>query len=112
ALEAIGRTFSLCHKDFWSTLGSMVLFILIMILISIVVSALMSIPFVILFFDQWGETGNIIEALNWQRYDIGVGYVIINSIVAALVYPLYAIFSVALYLKLKFKEDQDTVVIP
>ncbi|MEE4197078.1 MAG: hypothetical protein V2I54_05500, partial [Bacteroidales bacterium] len=39
ALEAIGRTFSLCHKDFWSTLGSMVLFILIMILISIVVSA-------------------------------------------------------------------------
>jgi len=59
ALEAIRRAFVLVHKDFWPTLGAMVLFVIMMILISIVVSALMSVPFVIIIFDNWSETGNI-----------------------------------------------------
>lgn len=111
ALEAIRRTFSLTHKDFWSALGAMVLFVLIMILISIVIAAIMSVPFVIMFFDSWQETGNIFEAFNLQKYDIGMWTVVLNSLVSAIVYPLYAIFSVVLYFKLKFTEDQKAAVI-
>ncbi|MFO7827809.1 MAG: hypothetical protein R6V23_04235 [Bacteroidales bacterium] len=110
ALEAVGRAFTLAHKDFWSALGSAVLFILIMILISIVVAAIMSIPFVIMFFDQWNETGNMFEAFKLQKYDIGMWAVVLNSLVSALIYPLYAIFSVVLYFKLKFTEDNKTVI--
>lgn len=110
AIEAIGRAFSLAHKDFWSALGSTVLFILIMILISIVVAAVMSVPFVIMFFDNWNETGNVFEAFNLQKYDIGMWTVVLNSLVSALIYPLYAIFSVVLYFKLKFTEDKKTMI--
>ncbi|MDY6802093.1 MAG: hypothetical protein SVU94_12840 [Bacteroidota bacterium] len=111
ALEAISRTFSLVHKDFWSTLGAMVLFVIMMILISIVVSALMSIPFVIIFFDNWSETGNIMESFKMQNYDVGMWIVLLNALVSALTYPFYAIFSVVLYFKLRYKEDQESVVI-
>ncbi|MFP4023260.1 MAG: hypothetical protein ACLFVR_01945 [Thiohalospira sp.] len=110
AMEAIGRTFSLSHRDFWPALGAMVLFVLIMIFISIVTAAIMSVPFVIMFFDNWKETGNIIEAFSLHKYDIGMWTVVLNSIVSAVIYPLYAIFSVVLYFKLKFTEDQKAAV--
>jgi len=112
ALEAIRRAFVLVHKDFWPTLGAMVLFVIMMILISIVVSALMSVPFVIIFFDNWSETGNIFESFKMQNYDVGMWTVLLNSLVSALTYPFYAIFSVVLYFKLKYKEDQESVAIP
>lgn len=106
AIETVGRTFSLAHKDFWPTIGVFVLFVLIMILISFIISALIAIPFVIMFFDSYKETGSILEALNFQTYDIGIWVVVVNSIVSALTYPLYAILSVVLYFKLKYTEDQ------
>ncbi len=110
ALEAVGRTFSLTHKDFWASLGAVVLFVLIMILISIILSALIAIPFLIMFFDNFRETGNFIEALNIQMYDLGIWAVILNSLTSAIVYPLYAIISVVLYFKLKYTEDQKSII--
>lgn len=106
AIDTIGRCFALTHKDFWPALGIVVLFILIMLLISLVMSAIISIPIVIMFFENFRETGNIIEAFNLQNYDIGIWSILLNSIVGALTYPLYAILSVVLYFKLKYTEDQ------
>jgi len=106
AIETIGRAFTLTHKDFWSALGTVILFILIMFLVSLIMTALIAIPFVIMFFGNLNETGSILEAFDLKMYDIGIWYVVLNSIVAALTYPLYAILSVVLYFKLKFTEDQ------
>jgi len=108
AIETIGRSFILVHKDFWSALGALVLFVLIMILISIVLAAIMAIPFVIMFFDNWGEAGSIADLFNTKVYDIGIWSVLLNSVVSALTYPLYAIISVVLYFKIKYTEDQKT----
>ncbi|MCK5169980.1 MAG: hypothetical protein KAQ75_08875 [Bacteroidales bacterium] len=108
AIETVGRTFSLTHKDFWPTIGVFVLFILIMVLISFIISALIAIPFVIMFFGNLKETGSFLDALNFQTYDIGIWIVVVNSIVSALTYPLYAILSVVLYFKLKYTEDQTS----
>lgn len=109
AIDVIGRTFILAHKDFWSALGSVVLFMLIMILISIVISAIIAIPFVIMFFDNWHETGSMRDLFNTQIYDIGIWSVVLNSLVSAVTYPLYAILSVVLYFKLKYTEDQKAL---
>ncbi len=109
AIDVIGRTFILAHKNFWSALGSVVLFMLIMILISIVMSAIISIPFAIMFFDNWNETGSIRDLFNTQIYDIGIWSVVLNSLVSAVTYPLYAILSVVLYFKLKYTEDQKAL---
>lgn len=108
AIDTVGRTFSLTHKDFWPTIGIFVLFVLIMILISFIISALIAIPFVIMFFGNLKETGSFLDALNFQTYDIGIWIVVVNSIVSALTYPLYAILSVVLYFKLKYTEDQTS----
>lgn len=110
AIETIGRTFSLVHKDFWSALGSVILFMLIMILISIILSAIVAIPFVVMFFDNLKDTGSFVEALNIQKYDIGIWAVVLNSVTSAIVYPLYAVISVVIYFKLKYVEDQKELV--
>ncbi|MCK5028207.1 MAG: hypothetical protein KAR57_01140 [Bacteroidales bacterium] len=106
AIETVARAFTLTHKDFWSALGTVVLFVLIMFLVSLVLTALIAIPFVIMFFGNLNETGSILEALDLKMYDIGLWTVVLNSIVAALTYPLYATLSVVLYFKLKYTEDQ------
>ncbi|MBI9052220.1 MAG: hypothetical protein JEY96_00290 [Bacteroidales bacterium] len=106
AIDTVGRAFLLTHKDFWNALGIFVVFILIIMLASLIVSAIVAIPFVIMFFDNLSETGNILEAFNFHSYDLGIWLVVTNSIVAAIVYPLYSILSVVLYFKLKFVEDQ------
>jgi hypothetical protein len=111
AFDAIGRSFRLTHTDFWQSLGSFVLFILIMILISLVLSAVVAIPVVIMFFDKLGETGNIFEAFNVNLYDIGIWSVLLNSLVSAIVYPLYAAFSLVIYFKLKNTEDRKANII-
>jgi len=109
AIDTVARTFSLAHKDLWINLGIFVIFILIMILMSIVVNALISIPFVIMFFDNLKETGSIFEAFNFHSYDLGIWLVVINSIVAAVVYPIYPILSVVMYSRLKYNEDQKEI---
>ena len=109
AIETLRRTFVLTHKDFWSSLGVVVLFMLIMILVSIVLSAVMSIPFVVMAIDNWQETGSMRELFNTQIYDIGIWSVVLNSLVSAVTYPLFAILSVVLYFKLRFIEDQKAL---
>jgi hypothetical protein len=109
AIETVSRAFSLTHKDFWSALGTVVLFVLIMFLVSIVLTAIIAIPFVIMFFGNLNETGSILEAFDLKKYDIGMWSVVLNSIIAALTYPLYASLSVVLYFKLKYTEDQKAI---
>jgi len=110
AIEAIGRAFTLVHKDFWPAVGAFVLFILIMILISIILAAIMAIPYVIIFFESWSETGNFSELFNSKIYDLGMWSVLINSVVSAITYPLYTVISVVLYFKIKYVEDQKNFV--
>jgi len=110
AIETVSRAFTLTHKDFWSALGTVVLFVLIMFLVSLIITALIAIPFVIMFFGNLNETGSLLEAFDLKMYDIGIWSVVLNSIVAALTYPLYATLSVVLYFKLKYTEDQKAVI--
>jgi hypothetical protein len=110
AFEAIRRAFTLTHKDFWSTLGAVILYFLIMILISIVMNAILAIPFILKFVNNWRETENFFELFNMQTYDIGSWVVLLNSLVAAITYPFFALLSVVLYLKLRCLEDKKTIV--
>ncbi len=109
AIETLGRSFTLTHKDFWPSLGVFVIFSLIMIVISFFMSVLVSIPVVIAFFDNYQNTGSIIEAFNIQKYELGLWTVVLNSIVVALTYPLYAIISVVMYFRLKYIEDNKQI---
>lgn len=110
AIDTIGRTFSMVHKDFWNNMGIFIVFLLIMILLSIVIGALAAVPFLVMFFDGISEGKNFFEALNIHSYDMGIWVVVMNSAVAALTYPLYATLSTVLYLRLKYQEDQKNII--
>jgi hypothetical protein len=43
--NAIGRTFSLVHRNFWSNMGWVAVFLIILILVSVLLSTLVLIPF-------------------------------------------------------------------
>lgn len=105
AFEAIGRSFSLAHKDFWSTLGVVILYFLIMILISLVINALAAIPFIIKFVSNWQGSESFKDIFNLPSYKMGSWIVVLNSVLAAITYPFYAILSLVLYFKLKYIED-------
>lgn len=109
AVETIGRTFTLTHKDFWSSLGIFVVFIIMMLVISFLMSAIISIPIVIAFFDNYQQTGSLLDAFNIQNYNLGLWTVVINSLVTSLIYPIYAIISVVMYFRLKFVEDNKAI---
>ncbi|HRW62166.1 MAG TPA: hypothetical protein P5132_01690 [Bacteroidales bacterium] len=109
AIEAIGRSFSLSHKDFWPILGVILLFFVIVIFISLVINAIIAIPFVMAFFEGIKDYKNIFEALNLESYNMGTWTIVINSIVSAITYPIYTILSVVIYFKLKFTEDKKII---
>ena len=44
-IHTITRTFSLTHRNFWSNIGWVAVFIIIMIVISVILSAIILIPF-------------------------------------------------------------------
>ncbi|MDA3778788.1 MAG: hypothetical protein PF487_00910, partial [Bacteroidales bacterium] len=109
AFDSIKRGFQLAHKDFWQALGSLTLYIIIMILISLVISAIIAIPFVFMFFGNFSETHSFWEAFDVNNFDLGAGIIVLNTAVAAVTYPITIVFSLVLYFKLRYKEEQSNI---
>jgi len=109
AIEAIGRSFSLSHKDFWPILGIILLLIVIIIFVSLVINAIIAVPFVVAFFEGINNYENIFDVMNLERYNMGTWTIVINSLVSALTYPFYTVLSVVIYFKLKYTEDRKNL---
>lgn len=100
--NAISRSFRLTHKGFWTNLGWVAVFVLILIVISIVLSMLIMIPFTGSIFK--GIT-NPEEAVNALDYIKNPFFLILGSLGNALYFPLLPIFAVILYFNGRAKED-------
>lgn len=107
--ETIRRSFSLVLKDFWHMLGYLIVFYLIVILFSLIFSALSMAPYASGFFshilhplaDEMQQTSNTFQLLHQPLY------ILLNSFLDALLLPLTPIFSVLIYFHLKHKEDSE-----
>jgi hypothetical protein len=104
---AIGRTFRLAHNGFWSNIGWVTIFFLIIIVISLVAAALINIPF----------AGNMLKSLSGEQDPVSAVafiknpvFIALSSIVNALFFPLMPIFGVILYFNGRAKEDGARVV--
>lgn len=100
--EAIGRSIKLVHKDFWASLGMILVLIILYIVASLIFSVLVMIPFAADFFEAIKNPMgfNPAETINPLQ-------LLLSSIVNAVMMPLFPIFGVVLYLGLKHKEDQE-----
>jgi hypothetical protein len=101
--STISRTVKLTHKNFWSNIGWVSIFIIIMLVISVILSGIILLPF----------TGSFIKTIinpddATKLVDVTTKplFIILSSIVSALTLPLMPIFACILYFNGKAGEDQ------
>jgi hypothetical protein len=101
--STITRTITLVHKNFWSNIGWVAVFIIIMIVISVILSGVILLPF----------TGNFIKTIvnpddATKLVDVTTKpmFIILSAIVSALTLPVMPIFACILYFHGKAGEDQ------
>jgi len=107
--NAISRTIKLAHKGFWSNMGWVAVFVLILIVISVFASAIIALPFTGSFLKM---ISNPEEAGNLVNYMYNPVFIILSALVNALTFPLPAIFAAILYFNGKAREDGKQIISP
>lgn len=100
--NTITRTIRLSHRNFWSNVGWTAVFLVILIIISVVFSGLILLPFTGSFMKVFSNPG---EAATIHELASNPVYIILTSIVNAVVFPLLPIFASILYFNGRARED-------
>jgi hypothetical protein len=107
--DTIGRTFKLAHKNFWVNIGWVAVFLIILIVISVIMSAIILLPF----------TGDFVKTIiNPQEGPALLEdttsplFIILSALVSALTLPLMPIFATILYFNGRANEEQNQTVMP
>jgi hypothetical protein len=99
----ITRTIKLTHRHFWTNIGWVAVFIIIMLVISVIFSGIILIPFSGNFIKtiiKPEEAGNLADVTNNPLF------IILSAVVSALTLPLMPIFSCILYFNGRANEEQ------
>lgn len=102
--NTITRTIRLSHRSFWSNAGWTAVFLVIIIVISVIFSGLILLPFTGSFMKVFS---NPEEAAAIPELASNPAYIILTSIVNAFVFPLLPIFASILYFNGRAREDQE-----
>jgi hypothetical protein len=105
----ISRTISLTHKNFWSNIGWVSVFIIIMLVISVVLSGLILLPFSGSFIKTIvhpEDASTLIDVTNKPAF------IILSAIAGALTIPVMPIFACILYFNGKAGEEQVQAPLP
>lgn len=101
--NTISRTFTLAHRNFWTNIGWVAVFLIILIIVSIISSSLVLLPF----------TGSFLksilkpeEAVNIVDVTTKPLFIILSAAVNALLLPVMPIFASILYFNGKAGEEQ------
>jgi hypothetical protein len=105
--KTISRTITLAHRNFWSNIGWVAVFIIILVVISVIFSGIILIPF----------TGNFIKSIMSPDDVSGIPdmttnpvFIILSAIVSALTLPLMPIFASILYFNARATEEHGQSV--
>jgi hypothetical protein len=103
-VTTIRRTFTLAHRNFWTNLGWVAVFVIILVVISVILSGLVLLPF----------TGNFVKTIINHGESTGLAdttsgplFIIISAVVGALTMPLMPIFACILYFNGRAAEDES-----
>jgi hypothetical protein len=103
----ISRTIKLTHRKFWSNIGWVAVFIIIVLVLSVIFSGIILLPF----------TGNFIKTIMnpddaAKMVDIASNpfFIILSALVNALTLPFMPIFACILYFNGKADEEQVQVI--
>ena len=103
-LETISRTFKLVHKSFWANIGWVAVFLIILIVISVIFSAIILLPFTGDFLKTIMNPGDGTKLLDDTTNPL---FIILSALVSALTLPLMPIFAAILYFNGRANEEQN-----
>jgi hypothetical protein len=101
--NAISRAFSLAHRGFWSNIGWVAVFILLMLVISLILSSVILIPFTGSFLKVLTNPEEASKAMDYMSNPY---YLVLMALVNALFLPMLPIFALILYFNGKAREDE------
>jgi hypothetical protein len=101
--RTITRTFSLAHRNFWSNIGWVAVFVIILIVISVVLSGIIMLPF------SFSFIKTIINPEASAVTDVASNpvFIILSALTGALTLPLMPIFAAILYFNARAGEEQS-----
>ena len=107
--STISRTVALTHRNFWSNIGWVAVFIIIMLVISVIFSGIILVPFTGSFVKTIANPENAAKLIDVTSNPL---YIILSAMVSALILPLMPIFACILYFNARAGEEQTQSVTP
>lgn len=107
--NAISRTIKLTHRNFWTNIGWVAVFIIILIIVTVIFSGIILLPFTGTFIKTIINPEN---ATNLPDATTNPLFIILSAVVGALTLPLMPIFACILYFNGKAGEEQGQTVAP
>jgi hypothetical protein len=99
--NTIKRTITLTHRNFWTNIGWVAVFIIVLIVISLIASAIILLPFTGNFIKSIMNPGETPEIINMAKNPL---FIILSALAGALTFPLIPLFSCILYFNGKASE--------
>jgi hypothetical protein len=100
--NSISRTFVLGHRNFWSNIGWVAVFAIIIIVFSLISSAIVLVPFSGSFLKVFTNPAEVTNMLNFTTNPV---YIILSALVNALYLPAFSILGVILYFNGRAREE-------
>lgn len=103
-IEAVSRSFRLTHKNFWANMGWVVVVFLIIIVASVLIGALVMLPFTGSLISSIANPEEASSLLDMHRNPL---FIILNALLSGLVTPVMPILAFLLY----FRNRGDEVTV-
>jgi SNF family Na+-dependent transporter len=101
--NAISRSFKLTHRKFWTNIGWVAVMIVIIMVIAIILSGLILLPFTGSFFKVLSDPAEASGATDFMSNPF---YIILSALVNALYFPILPVFATALYFNGRAREEE------
>ena len=105
--NAISRAFKLTHRRFWTNIGWVAVMIVIIMVIAIILSGLILLPFTGNFFKVLSDPAEASGAIDFMSNPF---YMILSALVNALYFPILPVFATALYFNGRAREEEAATI--
>jgi hypothetical protein len=103
--NTISRSWVLAHRNFWSNIGWTAVFVILIMVLSLILSGLVLLPFTGSFFKAFT---NPAEATALVEITTRPLYIILSAILNAITFPLLPVFACILYFNGRAREEKQT----
>jgi hypothetical protein len=100
--NTITRTVRLAHSNFWSNMGWVAVFIIVLIVASLLLSGIILLPFTGNLIKTIVNPGEASQVINMTKNPL---FIILSAIAGSLTFPLMPLFSCVLYFNGKMREE-------